>query len=167
MQFDSWVCSILRGPILYVGHTPRIPSIRPCMPPAMHVCLCTPHYMRQPPLSPTSLVARWTLNYARNGTIRRIREGLAGCINRHGAKTGSRRARRSAPAHLVWWTLLQCSMSLVDCFMTLRRLDICTIDLQVYTRILNGCLEILANRGTLKVTDSGKRFAASVHNCKT
>jgi hypothetical protein len=41
MQFDSWVCSILRVQILYAGHTPCTPSIRLRMPPAMHACLWT------------------------------------------------------------------------------------------------------------------------------
>jgi hypothetical protein len=44
MQFDSWICSILRGPVLYTGHTPHTPSIRPRIPPAMHAYMCTPHY---------------------------------------------------------------------------------------------------------------------------
>jgi hypothetical protein len=39
-----------------------------------------------------------------HGTIRRIIEELAGCINKHDAKTGSKRARRSAPARLVYIT---------------------------------------------------------------
>jgi hypothetical protein len=141
MQFDSWVCSILRGPILYAGHTPRIPFIRPCMPPAMHVCLCISHYMRQPPLSPTSLVARWTLNYAWNGTIRRIRKRLAGHINKHGAKTGSRRARRSAPAHLVVLTTRLIDNVYVSCVL-LETFTTLNIDFSDYISFM----ELLSRR---------------------
>jgi hypothetical protein len=39
----------------------------------------------------------------RNGMLKLVKEELAECNKKHDAKTGSRRARRSAPARLVFY----------------------------------------------------------------